>query len=60
MRVLNIITHLNQGGAEAVLYQLIEAAQQKSNHRVISLHGLGIYGPMLRKIGRAGFAKYGS
>ncbi len=58
MKVLHIITHLDQGGA--VLYRLIEATHQKINHSVVSLHGEGVYGPMLRKIGRAGFAKYGS
>ncbi len=59
MRVLHIITHLNQGGAEAVLYQLIEATHQKFNHHVVSLHDEGVYGSMLRKIGRVGFAKHG-
>ncbi len=51
IKVLHIITHLDQGGAEAVLYRLIEATHQKFNHHVVSLHGEGVYGPMLRKIG---------
>jgi glycosyltransferase involved in cell wall biosynthesis len=51
MKVLHVVTHLGQGGTEAVLYRLIEATQQKINHSVVSLHGQGVYGPMLRKIG---------
>jgi glycosyltransferase involved in cell wall biosynthesis len=51
MKVLHIITHLDQGGAEAVLYRLIEATHQKINHRVVSLHGAGVYGTKLRDIG---------
>jgi glycosyltransferase involved in cell wall biosynthesis len=51
MKVLHIITHLDQGGAEAVLYRLIEATHQKINHSVVSLHGAGVYGSKLRDIG---------
>jgi glycosyltransferase involved in cell wall biosynthesis len=51
MKVLHIITHLDQGGAEAVLYRLIEATHQKINHSVVSLHGAGVYGTKLRDIG---------
>jgi glycosyltransferase involved in cell wall biosynthesis len=51
MKVLHIITHLDQGGAEAVLYRLIEATHQKINHSVVSLHGAGVYGSKLRAIG---------
>ena len=51
MKVLHIITNLGQGGAEAVLYRLIEATHQKINHRVVSLQGAGVYGPRLRRIG---------
>ena len=51
MKVLHIITSLNQGGAEAVLHRLIEATHKKVNHSVVSLHDAGAYGPRLRKIG---------
>ncbi len=51
MKVLHIITHLDQGGAEAVLYRLIEATHQKISHSVVSLHGAGVYGSKLREIG---------
>ena len=51
MKVLHIITHLDQGGAEAVLYRLIEATHQKINYSVVSLHGAGVYGSKLRDIG---------
>ncbi|HEY8096833.1 MAG TPA: glycosyltransferase [Methylobacter sp.] len=50
MKVLHVITDLNQGGAEAVLYQLIVATQQEVQHCVVSLHGDGVYGERLRKI----------
>jgi len=47
MRLLHIITCLNNGGAEAVLYRLITADKQNS-HQVISLMGPGLYGERLR------------
>jgi glycosyltransferase involved in cell wall biosynthesis len=51
MKVLHVITDLNQGGAEAVLYQLVVATQHKIQHCVVSLHSDGMYGERLRKIG---------
>ena len=51
MKVLHVITDLNQGGAEAVLYQLVVATKQKIQHCVVSLHSDGVYGGRLRKIG---------
>jgi glycosyltransferase involved in cell wall biosynthesis len=51
MKVLHIITHLDQGGAEAVLYRLIEATHQTISHSVVSLHGAGVYGSKLRELG---------
>ena len=51
MKVLHVITDLNQGGAEAVLYQLIVATRREIEHCVVSLHGDGVYGERLRKIG---------
>jgi len=47
---LHIITCLNDGGAEAVLYNLIRTADE-FEHRVISLMGPGKYGPILEADG---------
>lgn len=48
--VLHIITGLENGGAEAVLYRLC-AADRGRSHAVISLTGPGKYGPLLRARG---------
>jgi glycosyltransferase involved in cell wall biosynthesis len=50
MRVLHIITGLNDGGAEAVLYRLI-THDQENEHGVVSLTSVGKYGPLLRAAG---------
>ncbi len=49
-KIVHIITGLNNGGAEAVLYSLC-SFDSKSKHIVISLMGDGKYGSMLREIG---------
>ena len=50
MKVLHIITGLNNGGAEAVLYRLI-ASDYKNTHLVISLMNQGVYGERLISAG---------
>lgn len=50
MKIIHIITGLNDGGAEGVLYRL--CSHDKANeHVVISLLGYGKYGPLLRAKG---------
>ena len=48
--VLHIITGLNDGGAEAVLFNLIHSSTE-FKHAVISLMGPGKYGPMMEEAG---------
>jgi glycosyltransferase involved in cell wall biosynthesis len=50
MKLLNVITGLSDGGAEAVLYRLI-SHDPDDIHHVISLTGDGKYGPLLRQAG---------
>lgn len=48
MKVVHVITCLDQGGAEAVLYRLATSTLgHSSSHAVISLQSLGFYGPKL-------------
>lgn len=49
MKVVHIITGLDQGGAENVLYRLLSESQHPS--LVISLTGEGVYGPKIRELG---------
>ena len=50
MKVIHIISGLNDGGAEAVLYRLC-CGDQAAEHHVISLMDEGKYGPLLRVVG---------
>lgn len=52
MKLLHIITGLNNGGAEAVMLRLVAAEQRKGNqHHVISLMDRGIYAERLEQAG---------
>lgn len=48
--IVHIITALDNGGAEAVLYRLV-TNDPSNSHIVISMMGMGKYGPLLRKAG---------
>jgi glycosyltransferase involved in cell wall biosynthesis len=53
MKILHIITGLERGGAEAVLFRLATATSAEAGHVVISLTGEGVYGPRLTERGIA-------
>lgn len=50
MKVIHVITGLNDGGAEAVLYRLCKH-DNSNKHHVVSLSTLGKYGPILKALG---------
>jgi len=50
MKILYVITSLNNGGAEGVLYRLCKH-EDRHQHVIISMMGEGKYGPLLKDIG---------
>lgn len=46
VKIVHIITGLNNGGAEGVLYRLV-TNDKKNEHIVISMMDAGKYGPLL-------------
>jgi glycosyltransferase involved in cell wall biosynthesis len=50
-KVIHIITGLGDGGAEAILVQLIKNQHNPSNHTVVSLTDKGKYGEILTDLG---------
>jgi glycosyltransferase involved in cell wall biosynthesis len=52
MNVFHVITGLNNGGAEAVLFSLVSTDQQPGNkHHVVSLMGRGVFADRLEQAG---------
>ncbi|SHF32559.1 Glycosyltransferase involved in cell wall bisynthesis [Lampropedia hyalina DSM 16112] len=49
-KVIHIITGLNDGGAEAVLYRLV-TSDRENVHHIVSMMNNGKYGPLLRNAG---------
>ena len=50
MKILHVITGLNNGGAEGVLYRLCKH-EDRYQHVIISMMGEGKYGPLLKDLG---------
>lgn len=51
VQVVHIITGLSRGGAENVLYRLIQAQPNPSQHSVVSMTDEGIFGDRLKELG---------
>jgi len=51
LRVMHVISSLNVGGAERMLYNLCCSDRCRAEHVVVSLTDLGYYGPLLRREG---------
>ena len=50
MNIIHIISGLNRGGAESILYSLV-SSPSLCKHTVISMTDEGVYGPKLRDCG---------
>ena len=50
MKVLHVVTGLNNGGAEGVLYRLCKH-EDRHQHVIISMMDEGKYGPLLKDSG---------
>jgi len=51
-KICHVITSLNQGGAEEMLYKLLEHGHRKKfEHIVVSLQTKGVYGDQLEGLG---------
>jgi glycosyltransferase involved in cell wall biosynthesis len=50
MKILHVITDLDNGGAESILYRLIKQTPE-FEHEVISLMDQGIYGELINQLG---------
>lgn len=51
LKVLHLITELNQGGAEQQLYNLMRSSKKMFDSVVLTLESPGVYGPKIRKLG---------
>lgn len=51
MKITHIIVGLDNGGAEAILFQLIKRTRADITHFVISMRDTGYYGPQLTPLG---------
>lgn len=53
IKIMHIVTTLSSGGAEAALYRLLSQVSSEASfaNRVVSLTGIGVYGPYLRRLG---------
>ncbi len=51
MRILHISTGLNVGGAEMMLYRLLQARDPADDHHVVSLIDVGPTGQRIEKLG---------
>lgn len=51
MKILHIITGLNRGGAEMMLYKIIKHSPNPTKHRVVSLIAEGFFAQKIRELG---------
>jgi glycosyltransferase involved in cell wall biosynthesis len=51
MRIMHVITALNLGGAETMLYRLLQAREATDSHEVVSLIDVGSVGQRISRLG---------